>query len=334
MRKIYTLLAMVAITGMVMAQKAHVPIDCEWTDVGIEVDGVVDAEWENADAVLMEVDGGDVPYSLYEASFRILWNETNFFMLCQIDDDDHCDQWCTTLDDWLSDRLEIFIDTGDPLDDGHGAQESMGGANTGHRQNTSFWFEGVTDTAWLNTGMWYHYTPFWSAFVIDMDYFDYEFGFIWDEMFYIDTLPDPDDTLNIVIHNGAQVGLQVTMVDVDQATSDTRTFCQFVEGDAWTNMDSMGVVTLVNGPNLGFENASVTQSINVYPTPANDVLYIEAEAGVEVRINNIIGQEVLRIRNYNGNPVDLSGFSTGLYYVSVYNNDGILLGKNKFSVVK
>jgi hypothetical protein len=333
MRKIYTLLAMVCITGMVMAQRAHIPVDCNYTEDGIGVDGVVDVEWDNADELTMEIQGGDdLDFTLYSASFRILWNDTCLFMLCQIDDDDHCDQWCTEQDDWLSDRLEIFIDTGDPLDDGGGAMESVNPLMR-HRQCTGFWFEEVTDTAWLNTSMWYHNTPYWSAFSLDVDYFDYEFGFIWDEMWSIDSVPDPDDTLMFVAQNDAQIGLNVVMVDVDLATKENRAFANWAEGSGWDCMDSMGVVTLI-GRGTAVKNVTASQSINVYPTPANDVLYIDAEAGVEVRINNIIGQEVLRIRNYNGNPVDLSGFSTGLYYVSVYNNDGALLGKNKFSVVR
>ena len=121
--------------------------------------------------------------------------------------------------------------------------------------------------------------------------------------------------VGFIPHNDAVFGLQVTMVDVDFVTVDTRAFAQLAEGDAWGNMDSMGVVTLANGPALGVNTLSATQTINVYPTPATDFLNIDVDvAGAEVRINNIIGQEVLRIRNYNGNPVDLSGFSTGLYY--------------------
>jgi len=58
----------------------------------------------------------------------------------------------------------------------------------------------------------------------------------------------------------------------------------------------------------------------VYPNPTSGLLIIEYNASSieKVTIQNMNGQTVLAVNNYNGNPIDLSSFSGGLYLVVIH----------------
>ena len=313
-----------------IAQKEHVFINCDYAYYGIAVDGVVDAAWCDVDPILMEVDGGDKPYSLYDASFSILWGDTYLFMLCQIDDDDHCDQWCTGLEDWQSDRLEVYLDMNEILDDGLGAQH---GPESGHYRFISPWFENVTDTIFDFTDVLNNVT-YKCGYILDWDYFDYEFAWKWEDL-------TDSSGASFMAYGCEYLGLQVTMADVDLATKDTSAYCQWLEGDAWTNMDDMGVIFLY--PGIGqchWEEPGMTINVpiklsKVYPNPAEDYIVIETEPGLvtEVKIFNVTGQEISYVNNYvNNSRIDLTGYVPGLYYFSVYSENGVLCGMNKFVI--
>ena len=82
-------------------------------------------------------------------------------------------------------------------------------------------------------------------------------------------------------------------------------------------------------------NQSPTQSINIYPNPARDVLNVELPVGVinaQVSIYNISGQMVYSER-YVTNPIDISRFTNGTYIVRVV-ADGRIVGTQKLVVLK
>jgi len=70
---------------------------------------------------------------------------------------------------------------------------------------------------------------------------------------------------------------------------------------------------------------------NIYPNPAGDQLYIEAESNMnKVVITNTIGQEILTLGNIRSGSVNIntSGFESGLYFITVYgDNDRPFTGK-------
>jgi hypothetical protein len=73
---------------------------------------------------------------------------------------------------------------------------------------------------------------------------------------------------------------------------------------------------------LGIDDRPIEfQEVSFYPNPVNDIMYIENKVGIqEIRINNILGQEVLRMRleNKQSYQLNTSELERGLYILSVF----------------
>jgi hypothetical protein len=103
--------------------------------------------------------------------------------------------------------------------------------------------------------------------------------------------------------------------------------------EAWNTMDGAGTVVFsadeVECPGGGIYTNKVA-SFNVYPNPAMDYLHIDAIFN-EVVITNIIGQEALILRDVKGTRIDISSLESGLYFISLYNNNKYV-GTAKFTI--
>ena len=74
------------------------------------------------------------------------------------------------------------------------------------------------------------------------------------------------------------------------------------------------------------------EGISIYPNPVSDVLYLNADNGVEaqdVKVYNMQGRELLNFAQ-NLNTVNLQSLSAGLYMVTVKTN----VGQLNYRVVK
>jgi hypothetical protein len=92
-------------------------------------------------------------------------------------------------------------------------------------------------------------------------------------------------------------------------------------------------VVWFNDNPLGIEDKIMRfEEITFYPNPVNETMYIENKVGMhEIRINNMLGQEVLRMEvsgelNYRLNTSELT---RGVYILSVSGENGYL-GTAKF----
>jgi hypothetical protein len=331
MGKIYPILLLCLFAISVIAQDPEITIrkciDAETTPV---VDGTVDDVWDYVDGYQME-ETQDPPASIYEGVWKMMWSDESLFVLVSVDDDNHCDQWCTGLNDWESDRVEFFIDVNEVLWDTLGANpnEVPGGPTAGHYQFTGPWTQDITEYSG-EASQWPSNNPYNIGYYIEGDYFDYEFGIPWSSLV---------DCTSVVFApaDGKMIGIQVVMVDVDGDDVSTRKFLNWKDIDAWDNMDSAGVIILSDAPvNTGIFDKEALMTIEVYPNPAKDYITINTEPGkaTEVRIYNTIGQEVLWIEKYNGARIYLASLKTGVYYAVVYDNKRKLLGKNRFTIIK
>ncbi|MCD6367208.1 MAG: T9SS type A sorting domain-containing protein, partial [Bacteroidales bacterium] len=75
-------------------------------------------------------------------------------------------------------------------------------------------------------------------------------------------------------------------------------------------------------------NDYLKQSLNVYPNPVNDVLYIHGECGNKAILSSIDGKllEVFDIIS-NNDKIDLNGYLQGVYLLKVITNEGIKVKK-------
>ncbi len=84
-------------------------------------------------------------------------------------------------------------------------------------------------------------------------------------------------------------------------------------------------------------NASINENalpglVNVYPNPADDVLYISGlEGNSSAVISDLTGKTVLEIQDDNIDQIDISGLKSGMYMLTCSNDKGIL---NKIIIKK
>jgi hypothetical protein len=65
-----------------------------------------------------------------------------------------------------------------------------------------------------------------------------------------------------------------------------------------------------------YEVNSLSATFEVFPNPAQDIIYINSEAPIsEIRIVNLLGKQVLRVTDYTG-EIDISGLGAGVYFVA------------------
>lgn len=71
------------------------------------------------------------------------------------------------------------------------------------------------------------------------------------------------------------------------------------------------------------DNAEQLTSVNVFPNPANNQLFVNADdyTQVSVKLYNIMGILVADKVVVNNNSIDISNFASGVYTYKVYNND-------------
>ena len=84
---------------------------------------------------------------------------------------------------------------------------------------------------------------------------------------------------------------------------------------------------------LGIDDQSITfQEVSFFPNPVSEVMYIENKVNMqEIRISNILGQQVVRMRleNVQSYQLNTSELERGVYIMSVYGEHGYV-GTAKF----
>ncbi|MFW6222013.1 MAG: InlB B-repeat-containing protein [Bacteroidota bacterium] len=107
-----------------------------------------------------------------------------------------------------------------------------------------------------------------------------------------------------------------------------------------TASDSIITITMNEDKSItaNFEyGASVNENVlpglvNVYPNPADDVLYISGlEGNSSAVISDLTGKTILEIQDDNIDEIDISGLTSGMYMLTCSNDKGIL---NKIIIKK
>ena len=111
------------------------------------------------------------------------------------------------------------------------------------------------------------------------------------------------------LENGNMVSTNPTMTFV--ANADRRLTARFAFADGIEE----------NGPSTGSGT-----DIEVYPNPANDVLYIEGEGIKAVRVFNALGQvvESIEVEPQSLVVLNTSGYKVGVYFLQISTEKGII----------
>ncbi len=78
---------------------------------------------------------------------------------------------------------------------------------------------------------------------------------------------------------------------------------------------------------VGVKTTNGNQVVNVYPNPANDVLYINANVKVNVIISSMEGKTVLEQKD--AKEMDISHLASGIYMVDMFDEAGVRIGIQK-----
>ncbi|MBR6438771.1 MAG: Omp28-related outer membrane protein [Bacteroidales bacterium] len=70
-----------------------------------------------------------------------------------------------------------------------------------------------------------------------------------------------------------------------------------------------------------------SNSLNIYPNPANSKIFVEGENVSVVELYNSLGQKVLTVEGSDNTSVDVASFKNGVYVVRVITNDGSVTTK-------
>ena len=98
------------------------------------IDGYIDPVWSYVDAHFIELWYENDPYyegyggepTLDMVSWRAAWYGNYLYVIVSVQDDDFYPSWLSGFDPWMSDRVEVFLDVNDNLDDGSGPSNRAG----------------------------------------------------------------------------------------------------------------------------------------------------------------------------------------------------------------
>lgn len=102
----------------------------------------------------------------------------------------------------------------------------------------------------------------------------------------------------------------------------------YVVVEGWGTASGDYTITITEG-SLSLSEAEI-RPLNIYPNPANDIIYFKEAASGELLIYNSIGKIVLTQELINDENVDISSLTSGLYFVRL--TDGNLMKEQKLIV--
>ncbi len=128
-----------------------------------------------------------------------------------------------------------------------------------------------------------------------------------------------------VLTEGSLIGWQATVSDND-GNEFREWIGSWIPDTQWDQADTLGILKLGSDltGTVGIDKTQGTAKISFYPNPAADELFISGNAKIEtIEVFNTVGTRVLRTNNVK-DKIDVSDLPTGLHFVKVYLNDGLL----------
>lgn len=263
----------------------------------------------------------------FDAQFKACWSASYLYLYVEVTDDIFEPYLNGAEQSWTWDNIEVFID----LDTNSTTNTYSETSTTQIRICPGLERADGTDSIaeWTSRGKVAYFKTAWEKVP---DGYVVEVGIPW-------TCATTEETVDIAAKVAANtvIGFDFAIADADGDGTGT-TGGRNVEGgaqlfwdldtddplsgnedNAYQNRRVFGFMILDGtpvddpmAPPVAVEPAT-TKSINVYPNPAVDVLYISGYSG-PVTIYNVIGEVVMEVENVN-ESINISNLSTGVYVV-------------------
>ncbi|HER08332.1 MAG TPA: T9SS type A sorting domain-containing protein [Bacteroides sp.] len=321
MKKFYFLLVLLFTVTLAIAQD-DTTISILYTADLIEIDGFEEAIWENVDP--MPVDKaftGEEP--TVTAYWKMLWDDTYFYVLVAVEDNDHYPAWESGGSWYEYDQVELYFDVNEVLKDG-------GGPNTdpkpsGHYQIQPPFEDGASGVVKeYEPGVDYRANCTYCYELNGNDYV-FEFKIPFSSFTNVDFQTMTDELFKAL----EKIGFDVTIIDQDEGITSGRQRAVWSNtgenAENYVNMDDAGTIKLVED-GVGISENKIPV-FPVYPNPAVNYLTIEADFD-RVVIYNGLGQQVRSFES-SEKRISLHGLPDGFYFIQAFENER-LTGKSKF----
>ncbi len=319
--KTFMVLALLAfMSGGIFAQES---ITIKKQPMGITIDGVGDeTTWENATAYEVKNFLGDAPEDEFDfsATFKIAWNDTAIFFLVSANDFDIYPE-----DKWWADGMEFYFQFGDYGD------QATGSDIFDDRPNGFFQVPFRLNNKPATGSYLPDSTRNHAVTIIDEGAGTWitEGYMAWGQ--FNDNNEDPitpaaDYTFKFDVNVGDN--------DIGEGSGANNNYWSSTTHLWVGDYSTAGIATLSDevldpGAVVGVRNISQA-SFNIYPNPVDNVLYFEENVDA-ISIYSIVGKNVLTQEMQNGNSVNVSELSRGIYFINFY-SDSEYIGTQKFIV--
>ena len=126
----------------------------------------------------------------------------------------------------------------------------------------------------------------------------------------------------IVRREGEEVSTQTETTFVETVSEDTYTYSVIARNGNKYSIPAFLVVKV--GDTAINENG--IYHVAIYPNPTSGILYVELDTNFDATIYNYQGQVVMITSNNNG-QIDMSGLTTGVYFVQIKTDKNIMVKK-------
>ena len=321
MKKCYLFSTLFALMLFASGLNAQESITIKKQPMGITIDGVGDeTAWENAEAYEVKNFLGDAPEDEFDFSstFKVAWNDTALFYLVSTNDFD-----IYPVDSWWADGMEFYFQFGDG--------EATGDNIFDDRPNGFFQVAVRLNNKPATGGYHPDSTRNDAVTVIDEGAGTWitEGYMAWGQ--FNDNNEDPispaaDYTFKFDVNVGDN--------DIGEGSGANNNYWSSTSHLWVGDYSTAGIATLsadVLDPDAVVGIRGISQaSFGIYPNPVSNVLYFEENVDA-ISIYSIVGKNVLNKKLQNGNSVNVSELSNGIYFINFY-SDSEYLGTQKFVI--
>ena len=300
---------LISVSAFAQPNEADLPKLADGCEVTI--DGVADeafwAEitgWQNT--VFFQQETPTITSNVWKAA----WDANGLYVLVDYEDNNWYPSWVSNMNDYESDKVEVYIDVTTTLQDGGGASGGNGNYQLAPNFSEATADRGVELEVTTNSIDIKYGNTFDEAGLATVEYF-----VAW---------------ANIPDENGAaidptvrqQIGFDVTIIDNDEGIDTRHRLLWNNDGtidEPWNNMDDSGLINFTTTEvcaSTAISTATVNNNL-VYPNVASDVVFVNAEAA-SYEVINSLGQVVVTSVS---NEINVSALNAGVYFVKA--NDQI-----------
>jgi len=314
MIKTAALLLFLFLTGILFAQD----VNLRFAVSSLEIDGFAEEAWDASQKYPINKNfKSEIPS--VNATWQAMLDRNYFYVLIEVEDDDHWPGWEALGESYMYDMPEIYFDVNKELKDGKGAKDGAG-----HYQFAEGFIENGYDAYFNPHIVAGDSIKSGGTFVYSLN----KEGYVYEIAVPLSNLKDASG-VELSIDDNRRFGFDVTIIDQDEGVTTSRQRCVWSNDgngnngstdESWNNMDGAGRVflELLCCDTSVVENQLQKWQLKVSPNPVVDLLSIQGVID-NVQFFNSLGA-LVKETAVVGKTVSVSELPNGVYIVKAYKN--------------